>query len=300
MSYMMKTVAAATVISVSISGAVLAADFNEKFEGVKPAVSGFNGKLDLGYTYLDLGGTSPHYNSFTGIGSISAPLGQSFGVQFDAGLGRISNSGGSANAAGIGSHLFWRNPDSGLIGAYGHYVRLSGGGASLSTVRLGAEAEAYIDQISLEGFVGADITRFSAGGHKSTASLDFTAAYYFTDNFRAQAGISHSFDKTLGKLGMEAMLPLAANNVALYADGAFGSHITKISTGVRIYFGESGKSLKARHREDDPKARLFDLYAISGLAPAAGVTPPPPPPGGCETGFHPTEGCGCQPDVAPE
>lgn len=281
MSYVIKTVAAATVISVSVSGAVVAADFNEKFEGVKPAVSGFNGKLDLGYTYLDLGGTNPHLNSVTGIASLSAPLGQSFGVQVDAGLGHLSFSGGSATAAGIGSHLFWRNPDAGLIGAYGHYVRLSDSGASLNTLRLGAEAEAYIDQVSLEGFAGADITRFSAGGHKTTASLDFTAAYYFTDNFRAQAGVSHSFNKTLGKLGVEAMLPMASNNVALYADGAFGSHVTKISTGLRIYFGESGKSLKARHREDDPKARLFDLYAISGLASGDEdiVTPPD-----CETG----------------
>ena len=283
MSYMIKTVAAATVISVSISGAVLAADFNEKFEGVKPAVSGFNGKLDLGYSYLDLGGSNPHFNAITGIGSISAPLGQSFGVQFDGGLGRLTTSGGSANAAGIGSHLFWRNPDAGLIGAYGHYVRLSDSGTSLSTVRLGAEAEAYLDKISLEGFAGADITRFS-GFRKTTTSLDFTAAYYFTDNFRVQAGVLHSFNKTLGKVGMEAMLPFAANNVALYADGAFGSNNTKISTGVRIYFGESGKSLKARHREDDPKARLFDLYAISGLVPAGGTVTPPD---GCE-------GCGCE------
>ncbi len=276
MTYMIKTLVAASVISVSISGTVLAADFAERFEGGKPAVSGFNGKLDLGYTYLDLGGTTPHFNSVTGIASLSAPLGQSFGVQFDAGIGRLSNSGGSANAAGVGSHLFWRNPDAGLIGAYGHYVRLSGGGSSLSNVRIGAEAELYLDQVSLEGFAGADVTRFSGGTRTTKASLDFTAAYYFTDNFRVQAGVSHSFDKTLGKLGMEAMLPMVANNVALYADGAFGNQITKVSTGIRIYFGESGKSLKARHREDDPKARLFDLYAISGLTPAGGTVTPPP------------------------
>ena len=258
-----------------LCGTAFSADFNERFEGVKPAVSGFNGKLDFGYTYLDVDGTGSG-NAFHGVGSLSAPITNDFGVQFDVGGAHLkgNNGGGSANAFGAGTHLFWRNPDVALLGAYAHYMRFNGGGSAVNDVRFGAEAEIYLDQVSIEGFAGADFVS-SGGSDKTFASLDLVGAYYFNENFRLHAGISHEFDQTFGKIGGEAMLPFGSNNVALYADGSFSKDVTQISTGLRIYFGEAGKSLRARHREDDPKTRLTDLYKLTGLG--GGATTPPAP-----------------------
>jgi hypothetical protein len=83
-------------------------------------------------------------------------------------------------------------------------------------------------------------------------------AFYVTDNVRIHGGVGHRFDETFGRIGAEAILPFAANNVALYTDGTFGSDTTTIRAGLRVYFGQRGKSLIDRHREDDPKIRLFD------------------------------------------
>ena len=89
-----------------------------------PAVDGFNAKADVFFganrdrTFLGrqnegAGGVS---------GSVSLPIGHSYGLQVDALLG-----GRDGDFAGGGAaHLFWRRPDQGLIGAYGSLFRLDG------------------------------------------------------------------------------------------------------------------------------------------------------------------------------
>lgn len=267
---------------IALSGVpAIAADFNERFEGPKPAVSGINGKIEFGYLYLDVPGGSA--DAFYGIGSLSAPIGHSFGLQIDAGIGR-ADTNPDITIGGVGAHGFWRDPDKGLVGLYGHYVRASGAGSG-SVWRIGAEAEAYLDRISLEAFAGADIAR-GGGSSRTFFTGDLVAAFYATDNFRIHAGIGHAFDETYGRVGAEAMLPFGANNVALFGDGSFNGDTQTYRVGLRVYFGESGKSLKARHREDDPRTRLFDVIPVS--TPAAAPSPPPPPPDECTYPCYPT------------
>lgn len=68
------------------------------------------------------------------------------------------------------------------------------------------------------------------------------------------------------------MLPFASNNIALFGDAKFGDDTQDYRVGLKLYFGESGKSLIARHREDDPKERLLDFFQRGGT-PAGGEEP---------------------------
>lgn len=190
------------------------------------------------------------------------PIGHSFGLQVDGAFGRYDGAG-DASGYGVGAHLFWRNPDVALVGLYGDYQRVSDFDAT--TWRLGVEGELYLDRISLEGFVGGERVEV-ATGDETYFSGEALAALYITDDFRIHAGAGHRFDELYGMIGAEAMLPFASNNVALFTDGTFSDDATSVRAGVRVYFGEAGKSLKARHREDDPRIRLLDPIPGSAFA----------------------------------
>lgn len=275
---------ATTAIALALGGSASAADMQDAapVETSKPAVSGLNAKLELGYLYLNVDGFDSGSGAY-GIGSVSAPLGERFGVQVDAGYARV-NTNPDMSVGGVAVHGFWRDPDKALLGAYAHYARANIGFGNANSVRLGGEAELYLDRVSIEGFAGADIVS-RPGNDDTSFAGNLTAAFYATDNFRIDAGVSHSFDQTFGKIGAEAMLPFAANNVSLFGAARFANDVQDYRVGLKVYFGESGKSLKARHREDDPKEQLLDFFE-HGAAPAGA------PATGCECGYVPCgEGC---------
>jgi hypothetical protein len=246
------------------------ASFEEKFAGVKPAVSGINGKIEAAYTYVDVDNVGDT-NMGDLAGSIAFPVGERFGLQFDGGVATANDLG---TGFGAGVHAFWRNPDTALLGFYGDVVRYDTDfGPDVTTWRYGAEGELYIDRFSLEGFVGGDTV--DAGDFNDTYfSAEAMAAFYVTDDFRIHAGVGHRFDETFGRVGAEAMLPFASRNVALFGDGTFGDDVTAARVGLRVYFGEAGKSLKDRHREDDPRIRLFDMFGGAFESGDNAKTPP--------------------------
>ena len=73
--------------------------------------------------------------------------------------------------------------------------------------------------------------------------------------------------------GIEWQPPVhALAGLTIFADGAVGEDdYESVLGGMRFYFGESGfKSLKRRHREDDPDAVTLGIFnALSGGAAAA-------------------------------
>lgn len=238
----------------------------------KPAVSAFNGKFEAAYVWSRLDGAGSS-DGLQAAGAVSFPLGHSFGLQIDGGLARVS--GGTAG--GIGAHLFWRRPETALVGVYADFQR--NGGLDYSTWRLAAEGELYFGRFSLEGLAGAETVRADTF-RETYFTGEALAAFYVTDNVRIHGGVGHRFDETFGRIGAEAILPFAANNVALYTDGTFGSDTTTIRAGLRVYFGQHGKSLIDRHREDDPKIRLFDgappIHRVANpVNEDDGQTPPP-------------------------
>lgn len=246
--------------------------FEARYEA-KPAVSGINGKIEATYNWYDVDNVDEDIDMWSGAGAISIPLGHSFGLQIDGGIGRYSAGDDSATGYGVAGHLFWRNPDTALVGLYGDYQRISD--LDASTWRLGVEAELYFDRISLEGFAGAEQVSIDSDD-ETYFSGEALAALYVTDNFRIEGGVGHRFEEVYGTIGAEAMLPFGDNNVSLFTNAAFSEDATSVRGGVRIYFGEAGKSLKARHRQDDPKIRLFDPLVGDFFSAGDGESFPPP------------------------
>lgn len=252
------------LIAILHTTTALADNLDQNTAGRLPAVSGVNGKLDFSYLYTDTNTSIGDAHGGMAIGSISTPIGSRIGLQIDAGIGRFnaSTAVGDIDSYGVGGHLFTRDPEVGLLGVYGHYLRTDFGPIDLNSYRYGVEAEWYVDQFSLEAFAGAD--HVDAGAiDKTFASLDFTAAYYVTENVRLDAGVLRQFDSTLGKVGFEAALPMFNSNASLYANASFGGGEKSVRAGLRIYFGGDDKSLIDRHRQDDPKERLINFVGLN-------------------------------------
>ena len=221
----------------------------------KPAVDGFNGKLSFGGLYESANGDNGYFYADS---SFSMPLGERFGAQVDTALA----INGDVTAGGVGAHVFWRDPSFGLFGGYGEIVYSSSG--SPSVYRFGAEAEAYIDRFSVEAFAGVQ----DADTIKPVFTGDLTLAYYPVDDLRLSAGIVRNFDETFGVVGLEyGFQNSGTTQPVLFANAEFGEDTTTVKAGLRLYFGQSSKSLIQRHREDDPRSRI----QFGGLAPVSSL-----------------------------
>jgi hypothetical protein len=180
----------------------------------------------------------------------AVPLGHDFGFQAEGGVGSDSYWGGAA-------HLFWRDPNWGLIGAYGSAESLQG----ITMQRYAGQAEYYLDQITLGGAVGeqqGDVLH----GVFGRADVGF----YVSPNFVLRAGFEGTPGGDFGRAGLE--FQPAAHSIAglsLFADAAFGRG-TQISFGIRFHFGEAGETLIYRDRHEDPEDAVFNDMAIAAGA----------------------------------
>ena len=268
-----KNIATSFCILCVSTGASFAADLTTSDLGGFPAVSGFNGKIESGYVSYDFddGLNFDSANGYFIQGAVTTPLGERFGLQIDGGFQRtdvdlIGAGSEDVNSVGIGAHLFWRRPDTGLIGAYAHYTRhdFGNGLGDVTNARFGVEAEWYAGNWTVQGFVGADRLDLFGLSEDTYFSGKADVSYYFTDNFLAKAGIERSFDQTVGNIGVEVLWDTGQVSPTFFADASFGKDTQSIMAGLKVYFGPSGKSLKARHREDDPTIGLFDGFAQIG------------------------------------
>jgi hypothetical protein len=229
--------------------------------GCVQAVSQLNGKLSAAGGYIEDG---PFEGERTlGVGSLSFPLGCLIGAQIDVGGGTLDGDGWF----GAGAHLFLRDPEQYLIGVHGQYIDLDGE----DVFRIGPEFEFYADMFTISGWAA-----FESEDFNNFNTDDFIAVLegglYITDNFRLNLGYRHFLDVDAGAAGFE--FQPEAFPVSFFADGMVGSDdFAQILGGIRIYFGGDDKSLKARHREDDPPD-YFNLLRHESEAVA--VAPPPP------------------------
>jgi hypothetical protein len=235
-----------------------------------PAVSGFNGKweLDTGLIYSGMG--------LRAAGSLSAPLGDRFGIQGDV-MGTWTAAHGPALSSAV--HVFTRDPSRYLAGVTAGFVVTEN--AKLGLV--GAEGELYLDRWSLEGWAGV-------------AGLDFVdpklvdktgvfamgdVAYYATDDLRIALGGRYLLGDFSLHTGFEYQFagpggsPLSLTGDArLHDNGAY-----TLTVGLKGYFGGSTqKSLIERHRQDDPPNRAIDIFNSAGnqIYQTSDETPPPP------------------------
>jgi len=247
----------------------------------KPAVDGVNGKMEIyggagqgnSISISGIAGLSPAQSStvWKGIGgasgTITLPIGHSLGAQVDLTSGTFGNSALGA-AAG---HLFWRDPDKGLIGAYGDGLVLgSRVGSGIWTAA--GEFESYLGKFTgraILGVQGASYYRaglnpfevYSYGGHKAFTVPDYfhdfvEAKFYPIDDLAISVAHIYSFGRNAVRGEVEYLLPqFRGGKIApsAFVSAAYGwNNSSSIMAGIRVYFGNHDKSLIRRQREDDP------------------------------------------------
>lgn len=207
----------------------------------KPSVDGLNFKASVVSGVI--GGH--HNHMFIGSVALPMPLMPSLGVQLDLGIGSYRKDYISA-ASGL--HIFYRDPDSGLVGVYGDwgYVDNEHGG------RVGLEVSSYQDRWSVDALIGVQF-----GQHFLTEFVDeVDLSYYFTDNFKGSIG--HRLISR-GHVANVAFEYAPTNNGwSVYGEAEIGEDdYDAVWGGIRYSFGSSaGKSLIDRDRQSDPIVRI--------------------------------------------
>jgi len=222
-----------------------------------PAVSEINGRVD--YSGGNMNSAEGHNFS----GSITLPVSHQFGFQADALYSRISD----LNFYGGAGHLFWRNPDHGLLGLTGGYLYRDGF-ESVDTFQAGAEGELYWRQFTFGFFAGLGSIDYQySAPFIDTNPTRFigrvSADYYPIDNLRVGAFFTSAFKDYFGKAEAEYQLPI--NGLALTGEVALGNHgYDHWLLGVRYYFGGK-KTLRDRQRQDDPRGLMPQILQSLGV-----------------------------------
>ena len=212
-----------------------------------PAVSAPNGKIagEGGIVNEDDPGSE---GVGFATGSFTLPLGCQFGFQADGMLGFRDDD----FLIGAGAHLFWRDPEVGLLGVVGAYTDINreSGFLDQDVAFLGAEGELYLDQFTFSALGGYLFGENIDDG--ILARLDLR--WYVTDDLMLTGGGSYSEERE-GKanIGIEFQPGYDAfPGLSVFATGEFaGDDYAMGLVGLRYYFG-GRKSLKDRHRRDDP------------------------------------------------
>jgi hypothetical protein len=248
------------------------------------AVSAINGKVEFGGGFADDSGHSSD-GVFYGGASLSVPLGNMFGLQADFAAKNMFND----TAVGGNVHLFTRDPNSYLLGVIAGY----GDAGKANAAWAGGEAEFYLGNVSLEASAGYLNVDPSNGRSKDKAFAFGDVAFYPVENFRLALGASSVAGFESGHATAEYLLD--AMPVSFKVKGEVGENkFAAVTAGVSFYFGgdSSTKSLMRRHREDDPRNKVLDIFGAGAAAfgngggVAAAVVPPPPPPV-CDPEFDP-------------
>lgn len=208
----------------------------------EPAVSGFNGKVGAHAGSWNSEGMQALEGSFT------APVSDLFGVQVD---GIVGQSHGDT-ITGIGGHFFWRDPETALVGATFAHMRHG----KIEASRAGLESEVYLGDFTVGARSG-----YQWGEVEHATYVDLDLRWYPQENLMLQAGTQMVAGQFAGSLDIEYQPGFeAVPGLAFFTGGSYGEDFGKkydeedysrIDVGVRYYFG-STKSLKDRHRKDDP------------------------------------------------
>ncbi len=242
------TFAFGLMFSTSLS---LAADVG--VPGCVQAVSGFNGKLDASAGYLE--DDDEDGWRFQGVASFSMPVGCLLGIQLDVGAGDLDGD----EYYGVQGHVFFRDPESYLLGATAQYVDLDGD----DIFRVGPEAELYLDSFTLSGVATFEMTDGDLDDDDFVGGLQ--ASFYATEDFALTAGYRHFLDTDAAAIGFEYQPSSWPGSI--YADAMIGTDdYLSIVGGVRFYFGGEEKSLIRRHREDDPSTLFLWLRTAEEAA----------------------------------
>jgi hypothetical protein len=207
------------------------------------AVSGIGCKVGLA------GGSMEPDQGTLASGSLCLPVTPGLGFQADGLYTRVSDR----DFWGTSGHLFWRNPNKGLIGLVGGAVHEEG----IDALQGGLEAEYYLPALTLGVRAGVAHLRYDGGAlpfidtDLTKPFADVELAYYPIDNLMVSGSAGVVYDNALVRGHAEWLTGF--HGMALYADAAVGENkYDHVLIGLRWHFG-GAKSLKAHHREDDPR-----------------------------------------------
>jgi hypothetical protein len=265
--YFLTTTALASFGAVWFAPAI-AADLVTKAPALvsNPAVSGVNFKIDGFGGWEDASGGIPERDRSGGLGGAAAaltvPLGERFGLQIDGMGGTWSGDA----FWGAGGHAFWRDPNVGLLGVTGSWVRLDRGswpfigrGSGIDVAHLAGEGEYYWNSVTLRGVAG-----WEGGDVPGRFFTRADARWYAQKDLMLSIGYRYSADVSALALGGEWLTPanVLGARVSLFAEGRIGDSDNRaVWGGLRIYFGKS-PTLIDKHRRDDPGNDLPDnLFA---------------------------------------
>lgn len=224
----------------------------------EPAVSAVSGKL------TEFGGSHGDGDDGTGVGGLAGslvlPLGTAVGLQLDGAWARLNGE----DFAGTGAHVFWRNPNTGLLGLYGGYAHLTDEGGQ-DVGRIGVEAQYFTGSLTLDAAAG-----YRFGDLDDDAYVRAKLDYYVVDDFKMSAGMVYE-DHVFALAGAEYQVSRNSYaGAALFAEGRIHDEDRyTVLGGLKIYFGEE-MSLIDRHRRQDPDGYLdLDLTATQNAAETA-------------------------------
>lgn len=211
--------------------------------------------------------------SLAGVqGAVAVPLGGPFGAQIDGSGGSLGGDGFGA----VGGHVFWRNPNQGLLGLYGGYTNWDRfGGVNVS--QFGGEGAYYWGPVTLEGVAGVEsgngVTTGTTvvppptsiglpAGVVTTNSFSVrtrffdqvNVKYYINDDWSAYVGHRYLGGENAAAFGTEIARPLGHGVMAsLFVEGLAGqANFHGVWGGLKLYLGRTDKELAARQRQDDP------------------------------------------------
>ncbi len=233
-----------------------------------PAVSQTNLKV------TGTGGTANDEGAWFAGGILTAPVGHSWGLQVEGGIAGVDDD----TIWGGGAHIFTRDPDAYLLGLFAAYAAEDE--FDLDATRLGAEAEIYLNQVSILAKAGYQFSDDLDDG----AFGDIELRWYLSNNFVLSGGGSFDENNTFGRAGIEWQPGFSAlPGLAFRVDGVVGDDdFDSIMGGITYYFGANAH-LKDRHRRQDPDSALFSLFNSVQLQQqklcaqyGCGPTPPSP------------------------
>jgi hypothetical protein len=236
------------------------------------AVSALNGKIDAAYGEIN----DTYSRSLSG--SLSLPVGDSYGIQVDTLYQRVAER----DFYGLGGHFFTRKSDTGLLGLIVGGIHSN----AISNVVVGLEGEYYLDRLTFGALAGYDTvmknsTQRITFSPKLNTQREFVmanvyAAIYPMDDLMLRFDYTSRINRNFYDLSVEYQTPI--KGLAVFGDIGFGDNdFFQLLGGMRYYFGGK-KTLKARHREDDPENFLNGSTGGGSLAAGTqGASTPPPP-----------------------
>lgn len=228
-----------------------------------PAVSQTNFKSEISASNVD------GKKSVSASGSMAFPIGKRFGGQVEV---TGQNTVGDF-MRGIGGHLFWRDPETSLFGLTAANVDND----DFDLTRLGVESEFYFDQFTIFASTGYQFSDF--GNDHPYYSVDLR--WYINDNIALTAGTENFNDDWISRVQLEYLSGFEAlPGLTTFTDGAVSTDdYSSVRFGFRYYFGDE-KTLKRRHREDDPRntlpLMLFNLQEEITIHQAKRIAAPGP------------------------